>query len=251
MINLIKMTIYRLFKTKSLYIIMGVLAFLVVFMTFMVNGIGDVNSGDEITILDTMAFTHLFVGIVSSIFAVVFTSTDANTGYIKNIGGQAAVRSSLIIAKAAALFLSSAIFVAEFFIVQSIANLIIVGDVKVGDIGQFVGVVIFSILLHFALSLICMMLAILIKKSAIAMTLSVVLGFHMTESLLYEPINMMVNDGGSGTFDIANCMLMGNISNIVSNVSNSNFGQLVAVSVGYAVVAVIITCIVFEKRDIV
>lgn len=251
MMNLIKMNVYRLFKTKAFYIIMAVMAFLVVFMSFMINGIDGGASADEITILDSMSFTNLFVGIMSAVFAVIFISADANTGYIKNIGGQVAFRSSLILAKAVALLISDVILVAEYFIVQWIADYVILGSAGLGEVDRFVMVVLFSILLHYALSLICMMLAILIKKSAIAMTLSVVLGFHMTETLLYESINMMVNDGGNGTFDIANYMLMGNLSRIVSNVDAAYYGQMLAVGICFAVAAIIITCFVFEKRDIV
>ena len=120
MINLIKMEIYRMLRTRSLWVILGIMTFAIVFTTYIAgleteNGvqkqvyIGDaeeaemlmemtgvedetLNIGEPITLYD-MVYSNIqgkFIMLFLAIFTVIFSTADVNSGYIKNIGGQIA-----------------------------------------------------------------------------------------------------------------------------------------------------------------
>lgn len=251
MINLTKMNIYKLFKSKVLYISMAVFAFLIFLITYLLNGVDDVSSDSSMTFIDTLNLSQIFIGLVVAVFTVTFVTSDATSGFIKNIGGQFACRSNIIIARAIALIACTFVYTVEYFIIQIIADRIIIGSYTFGKTSNVIYAFLFTWLLNFALSTVCMMIAIVIKKSGVAMAVSIILGLRMTESLLYDSINMMVNDGDSAKFDIHDYMLIGNISNMVQNIKDSCFAQIIIVGVVYAVASTLISCLVFEKRDIV
>lgn len=251
MINLTKMNVYKLFKSKVLYISMAFYAFLIFLITYLLNGVDDVSADTSMTFIDTLNLSQIFTGLVVAIFTVTFITSDMSSGYIKNIGGQFAYRSNIILSRAIALIVCTLVYTTEYFIIQVIADKIIIGNFTFGKTRHFVLAFLFTWLLHFALSMICMMISIVIKKSGVAMAVCIILALRMTESLLYESINMMVNDGASTKFDIHDYMLIGNISNMVQNIKDSCFGQMIAVGTIYAAAAILISCVVFEKRDIV
>lgn len=226
-------------------------AFLIFLITYLLNGVDDVSSDTSMTFIDTLNLSQLFTGLVVAIFTVTFITSDMSSGYIKNIGGQFACRSNIIMSRAIALIVCTLVYTTEYFVIQIIADKIIIGNFTFGKARYFVLAFLFTWLLHFAFSMVCMMISIVIKKGGVAMAVSIILGLRMTESLLYDSINMMVNDGDSTKFDIHDYMLIGNISNMVQNIKDSCFGQMIAVGVIYAAVAILISCVVFEKRDIV
>lgn len=251
MINLIKMNIYKLFKSRILYVSMLLYAFLIFLITVLLNGVDNVSADASITFIDTLNVSQLFTGLVVAIFTVTFITSDITSGYIKNIGGQFSRRSDIILSRVFALILCTLVYTTEYFIVQWIVNEIVIGDYTFGKTRHIVLAFLFTWFLHFALSMLCMMISIIIKKSGVAMAVSIILGLRMTESLLYDAINMIVNDGDSTDFDIHKYMLIGNISNMVQNIKDSCFTQMITVGIIYAIVAILISCIVFEKRDIV
>lgn len=251
MINLTKMNVYKLFKSKVLYISMVVFAFLIFLITYLLNSVDDVASDSTMTFIDTLNLSQIFIGLFVAVFTVTFVTSDATSGYIKNIGGQFACRSNIVIARAIALIACTFVYTVEYFIIQIIADKIIIGSFAFGETSDIIFAFLFTWLLHFALSTVCMMISIVIKKSGVAMAVSIILGLRMTESLLYGSINIMVNDGDSTKFDIHDYMLIGNISNLVQNIKDSCFTQIIIVGAIYAVVATLISCLVFEKRDII
>jgi ABC-type transport system involved in multi-copper enzyme maturation permease subunit len=230
---------------------MVVFAFLIFLMTYLLNGVDDLASDSSMNFMDTLNLSQIFMGLVVAVFTVTFVTSDATSGYIKNIGGQFACRSNIVIARAIALIACTFVYTAEYFIIQILADQIIIGSFTFGKTSDFILAFLFTWLLHFAFSMVCMMISIVIKKSGVAMAVSIILGLRMTESLLYDSINIMVNDGESTKFDIHDYMLIGNITNMVQNIKDSCFAQLVIVGVIYAVAAILISCLVFEKRDIV
>jgi ABC-2 type transport system permease protein len=230
---------------------MIVFAFLIFLITYLLNGVGDVASDSAMTMVDTLNLSQIFMGLVVAVFTVTFVTADATSGYIKNIGGQFASRSTIIVARALALIACTFVYTAEYFIVQIIADKVLIDSFSIGKTSDFILAFLFTWLLHFALSMVCMMISIVIKKSGVAMAVSIILGLRMTESILYDSINIMINDGDTAKFDIYDYMLIGNITNMVQNMRDSHFAQMILVGVIYAVAAVWISCLVFEKRDIV
>ena len=135
MLNMIKMDLYRMFRTKSMYIVWIVLAVAVLFTTFMCKTDYDslnkedaaqqeqfteptaeninvgmmvtlpTEPGEKITVYDIFYANSQgkFYALFLVIFAVLFSTADIGSGYIKNIGGQVQKRGALIFSRSIAL----------------------------------------------------------------------------------------------------------------------------------------------------
>ena len=132
MLRCIKMDLYRMFHTKALYIIWIIMAAGVIFSTYMAKideenirnessaveleqealSVGmqvtlNIEEGQSVTV-DDQVYANLngaFVTLFLVIFAVLFSTADINSGYIKNVGGQVKRRESLILSKVVSLFI--------------------------------------------------------------------------------------------------------------------------------------------------
>ena len=119
MLNMIKMDLYRMFRTKSMYIVWIVLAVAVLFTTFLCKTDYDslnkedaaqqeqfteptaeninvgmmvtlpTEPGEKVTVYDIFYANSQgkFYALFLVIFAVLFSTADIGSGYIKNIGG--------------------------------------------------------------------------------------------------------------------------------------------------------------------
>ena len=119
MLNMIKMDLYRMFRTKSMYVVWIVLAVSVLFTTFMCKTDYDSLSkedtvrqeqfaeptaeninvgmmvtlptepGEKVTVYDIFFANSQgkFYALFLVIFTVLFSTADIGSGYIKNIGG--------------------------------------------------------------------------------------------------------------------------------------------------------------------
>ena len=132
MFNTIRMELYRMWKTRSLYILWIVMAVLILFTTNLnasdwksyteaeqqenyeftqeatklenINIGMNVNiptkQGEEVTVFDS-AYANLqgkFIALFMVIFAVLYSMADMTSGYVKNVAGQMKHRENLIAA---------------------------------------------------------------------------------------------------------------------------------------------------------
>ena len=132
MLNMIKMDLYRMFRTKSLYVIWIVLAVALLITTSLCKTDYDslneedavqqeqiaeptaenmnvgmmvmlpTEPGEKVTVFDIFFANSQgkFYALFLVIFAVLFSTADISSGYIKNIGGQVGNRGSLIFSRA-------------------------------------------------------------------------------------------------------------------------------------------------------
>ena len=137
MLNMIRMEVFRMFKTKSMYIIWVVMAVCVLFANSLsAEEIQDYSMeekqemyeaamsdeeeevmfgmyvtlptkpGEEVSVFDGF-YANVkgkFIALFMVIFTVLYATADITSGYVKNIAGQVRNRGNLILAKAVALF---------------------------------------------------------------------------------------------------------------------------------------------------
>lgn len=253
MINVVKMDIYRLFKTKALYIIGIVFVGFVILITYFSYELGDtagIDTNLKIYVDYTMSFTIMAYTVVIAVFSVLFTTAESSSGYIKNIGGQLSVRSILVLSKAIALLFYTVIMFIIFFIVQIIVNKVFFGYIEFRrETGEFAEYAAIQILLHFALALMCMMVAVVIRRNGIVMTIAVILGLRITGNF-YEGINILFDSFDD--FDISKYLLIGNMNLLLytEDISSVASGAII-VGVCFAAASMLVSCLFFEKRDIV
>lgn len=167
MLNMIKMDLYRMVRTKSMYVVWIVMAAAIFFSTSMSKlDIDTMNKeaeqqqtesiaetvkpetinmgmsvflptqpGEKVTVFDQV-YANLqakFVALFLVIFTVLFSSADIGSGYIKNIGGQVRSRRNLIFSKASVLFVYTTVTMLLYFIIQIIAQQMYFGYLEWGE----------------------------------------------------------------------------------------------------------------------
>lgn len=281
MINVIKMDFYRMFKTKSLYVIWAVMAFVTVFTTYLSaeefrdteilqeniqemqeTTPENMNLGmsvtlptepsEKVTVYDIVSanIQGKVVALFIVIFAVIFSMADMNSGYIKNIGGQVAKRSRLIWSKGLSLFVYTVFTMGIFVIVQVISNQIFFGYIKFGNVEMFLKYFAVQVVLHFALALICMTIAMLIRNNVVSMTIAICLCMNVM-MVLYSGIDKLLEHIVSKDFHLINYTVTGKLSLLPMNFTNKEGLMAFVVGCIFIVVMSIISGVMFEKRDIV
>ena len=211
MLNMIKMDLYRMFRTKSMYIVWTVLAVAILFTTFMCKTDYDSLSkedavqqdrlaeptaeninvgmmvtlptepGEKVTVYDIFFANSQgkFYALFLVIFAVMFSTADIGSGYIKNIGGQVQKRGTLIFSRSIALAVFTVLTMAGAFLFQAAANGIVFGELEWGNTKAILSYFVTELALHYALVLICMAIAIILKNNVISMVIAVCLSMNV------------------------------------------------------------------------
>ena len=197
MLNMIRMELFRMFKTKSLYVIWTIFAVLMIVTTALTAGemdaysledrqqnyeyameeqeSGQVNLGMDVTPPTNrgtgFCFRYVFckykgkaVAVFMIIFTILYSTADVTSGFVKNIAGQVKNRGLIVCAKAVCLFLYTVLTMMLFFIVQAVANKLFFHEVILGDKRAFALYFLLQTILHFALLMIVMCIALVIQK---------------------------------------------------------------------------------------
>ena len=275
MLNMIKMDLYRMFRTKSMYVVWIVLAVSVLFTTFLCKTDYDSLSkedtvrqeqfaeptaeninvgmmvtlptepGEKVTVYDIFFANSQgkFYALFLVIFAVMFSTADIGSGYIKNIGGQVQKRGTLIFSRSIALAVFTVLTMAGAFLLQGAANYIVFKELTWGS--YFLT----ELALHYALVLICMAIAIILKNNVISMVIAICLTMNIM-SIVYGLINSAVRKMGIQNFQIYKYTITGKLSLLPMNPSGNECLEAFGVAIVFAVIMIAASSAVFQKRDI-
>lgn len=223
MLNIIKMDLYRMFKTKSMYVIWIVLAAILLITTSLCKTdyelltekdamkqeqvteptVDNINvgmmvtlptePGEKVTVYDIFFANSQgkLYALLLVIFTVLFSTADISSGYIKNIGGQVRNRGTLIFSRAIALAVFTVLTMAGAFLFQAAANCIVFGELEWGNTKAILSYFVTELALHYALVLICMAIAIILKNNVISMVIAVCLSMNVM-TIVYGVINSAI-----------------------------------------------------------
>lgn len=296
MFNAIRMDVYRLFKTKSTYIILVIMIALSVMgtglMSVMTEMTGaerqqvqteqmsdnaDYAGGDDQFNEDTegaqsqlsvsvseidpdendnsvLSFamsdiSGLQAGLFIIIFTVLFSMADINSGFIKSIGDQVKGRGVLIVSKIAAIAIFTAIVIIADFLTELIAVNIFFDDAVVGSASEIVRLLSSQFVLNFALAVLMMAIAIIIKNNVVSMIIGVCMCSGIFE-LIFMGINYLMDKIGFSDFDINNILITGKIQNVTIGADAADIGYALLTAAIYIAVSVLAVYNVFKHRDI-
>ena len=283
MFNTIRMELYRMWKTRSLYILWIVMAVLILFTTNLnasdwksyteaeqqenyeftqeatklenINIGMNVNiptkQGEEVTVFDS-AYANLqgkFIALFMVIFAVLYSMADMTSGYVKNVAGQMKHRENLIAAKAVALFVFTVCTMGVYVLVQVISNVICFGSLAWGTWSEFLSYLGIQTLLHFALNLIAMMLAIVIHNNVFSITLVICICMNLM-TILYSGVDKLIMKMGTADFHLISYTVTGKISMLGMKNSCREIAIAAIVSLAFGLISLVISSVVVRKRDI-
>lgn len=283
MLNMIRMELYRMFKTKSMYVIWLVLAVGILFTTGLsademktytmeekqemyeyATGQREsetVNLGMDVTVPtkpgDTVSVFDLFYGNIKGkflalfmvIFAVLYSTADMTSGFVKNIAGQVRDRRRLVFAKGVSLFVYTVLTMLIFTGIQTVSNALFFDEFVFGPVKEFLQYAGIQTLLHFAFLMIVMCIAIVLRNNVISMMLSVCLCMNVLV-IFYSFLDNLIAKAHIKNFHVLEYTVTGNISFLETNVTAKMAVIAVVVSVGFSIVMLGICSMVFKKRDI-
>lgn len=281
MLNLIKMDLYRMFRTKSLYVICIVLAAALLFTTILCKTDYEIlneadavqqeqvaeltteninvgmmvtlptEPGEKVTVFDIFFGNSQgkFYALFLVIFAVLFSTADISSGYIKNIGGQVQSRGALVISRAIALAVFTIMTLAGVFVFQAVANGIIFGYLEWGDARAILLYFATEVVLHYALVLICMTIAVTLKNNVISMVIAVCLTMNVM-TIVYGLVNNAIQKMGIQNFQIYEYTITGKLSLLSMNPGGKECLAAFGVALAFIVATIVAGSVVFQKRDI-
>ena len=283
MLNMIRMELYRMFKTKSMYVIWLVLAVGILFTTGLSademktytmeekqemyeyatgqQKSDTVNLGMEVTVPtkpgDTVSVFDLFYGNIKGkflalfmvIFAVLYSTADMTSGFIKNIAGQVRDRRRLVFAKGVSLFVYTVLTMLIFTGIQTVSNALFFDEFVFGPVKEFLQYAGIQTLLHFAFLMIVMCIAIVLRNNVISMMLSVCLCMNVLV-IFYSFLDNMIAKAHIKNFHVLEYTVTGNISFLETNVTAKMAVTALAVSIAFVIVMIEVCSTVFKKRDI-
>ena len=281
MLNLIKMDLYRMFPTKSLYVIWIVLAAALLFTTILCKTDYEIlneadavqqeqvaeltteninvgmmvtlptEPGEKVTVFDIFFGNSQgkFYALFLVIFAVLFSTADISSGYIKNIGGQVQSRGALVISRAIALAVFTIMTLAGVFVFQAVANGIIFGYLEWGDARAILLYFATEVVLHYALVLICMTIAVTLKNNVISMVIAVCLTMNVM-TIVYGLVNNAIQKMGIQNFQIYEYTITGKLSLLPMNPGGKECLAAFGVALAFIVATIVAGSVVFQKRDI-
>lgn len=296
MFNAIRMDVYRLFKTKSTYIILVIMIALSVMgtglmsvMTEMTEAEGqqvqteqmsdnagyagdddqlyedtegaqsqvsvsvsesDPDENDNSVLSFAMSdISGLQAGLFIIIFTVLFSMADINSGFIKSIGGQVKGRGVLIVSKMVAIAIFTAIVIIADFLTELIAVNIFFDDAAVGSASEIVRLLSSQFVLNFALAVLMMAIAIIIKNNVVSMIIGVCMCTGIFE-LIFMGINYLMDKIGFSDFDINNILITGKIQSVTIGADAADIGYALLTAAIYIAVSVLAVYNVFKHRDI-
>ena len=283
MLNMIRMELYRMFKTKSLYVIWLVLAAGILFTTGLSademktytmeekqemyeyatgqQKSDTVNLGMDVTVPtkpgDTVSVFDLFYGNIKGkflalfmvIFAVLYSTADMTSGFIKNIAGQVRDRRRLVFAKGVSLFVYTVLTMLIFTGIQTVSNALFFDEFVFGPVKEFLQYAGIQTLLHFAFLMIVMCIAIVLRNNVISMMLSVCLCMNVL--VIFDIfLDNMIAKAHVKNFHVLEYTVRGNISFLETNVTAKMAVTALAVSIAFVIVMIEVCSTVFKKRDI-
>ncbi len=286
MLNIIKMDLYRMLKSKITLVMLLITIGFTFFTVYIAKvdlklmqenkayqeQMSEMEDGDGVVVgvqmqgnsswldenhkisVGELFFYNIASGILLiliTVFAVVFTRAEEKHGYIKTINGQARSRGSFFLSNILVISMFSIVIIALELILIPFASKIIFGYVSFAGTGSMIINILVQTLLHVVFGIVISMICTLIRNSGAAITIGICAAagtFGIVSALVnYVLINKL---GVSESFDLTNYMITGNVKSITDTVANSVLIRSVAVGVIYAIIALVIGMTISKKRDV-
>ncbi len=280
MFNVIKMDLYRMFKsiiTWSILLIVGILGVMSMATThseheYFVNrtlesmvaeGYTEEEAKEELSAeaedpmysadgeFDIMYFyskliINTIIGLFIAVFTVIFVGAENSTGFIKNIAGQPSIRYRTILSKCFSVVVFTCMILILFFAITLICSQLFFGYISFGlySITDMLAFTLTQLLLNTSLCIVVLCITELIRNSAVSMAIGVLLSIGI--------LRMITNklDGLIENFSFTSHLLTVNISSLPLTFNSIIYQQAWVIGAVVLVIAASISIFSMKKRDI-
>lgn len=280
MFNMIKMDMFRMFKSRSMLVIGIIFAVMTVSTSIMLKVVYEdenlsqiveetketqendasvgmsinIVPGEEgkITILDEIYgnIGGMLLALFLVIFTVLYSSADYTSGYIKNIAGQVKNRSMLVFSKAICLFVYTVVLFIFYVAVQTISDTVVSGYFNLGNASKLFSYIGVQFILHYALALLVMCITLLIRNNLISMIIAVCLSLNVF-TMIYGLFDKIVSNIGIKDFAVSEYTLTGNIVSLLPGFDAKDAVRCIITACVFGVAFLLIGSTVSRKRDVV
>ncbi len=290
MINAIKMEFYKMFKSKSTWVIILIILF-AAFFTVLSNKIlitefknnpqfyqqfqeqmdgkenynvgfsakiqGNMNdyiNGMKMNVpylLSSILNGSMLTGLIA-IFCLIFFNSEIRTGYIKNIIGQFHNRGNLILSKVSVIIAYCVLSFISVFAGILISSRILLGYVEWGNSTFLIKLLLTHLLLNIAVCTLLLLITYFLRNTVgtLIIGLAIVLGVSNIIFSLLSKLIKYFNIVKSESFSLTNYTLTGNISSLTSMCKSSDFVRSVIVACIFIIVCTISSIVVVNKKDV-
>ncbi|MFT4145695.1 MAG: ABC transporter permease subunit [Mobilitalea sp.] len=284
MLNVIKMDLYRLIKTRSLYVILMIIAAFMMLNVYMLqreievlsfkqtetdntqevlkeDTTENVNLGisydpsslirldttllDEVEVMLTSGIMLLFTGI----FVVIYVCGENTSGYIKNLVTCTKRRWYIILSKTVAMSVFVLFELLVVLIMTGIASSIFIDSITLNISGHLLQYLGLQFLLHTAFAVIIIMVSVLTRSTAISMIISICLCSGIGSLVIGFISKLNINGHYIGA-KLPDYLITTNVQTLMSTPSSEMSIRVIAVSAIAILAYNLISCVVMEKRDI-
>ncbi|MGY3779359.1 hypothetical protein [Isobaculum melis] len=266
MLNVIKMDLYRMFRSRSTYLVLlGILAFMSFMIQNMHGSIGKevdpviIGIGNNPALLsETMSLQTIFQAMAGSrvfmlgiaIFSVLFIQREEASGFTKNIAGQVQNRGMLALSK----FVSLSVYVVLNFVV-GLAVLFFVGNlffdaITLGNIFDLLKEVGLQFVFHIAFLALMLGIITLIKQAVVSTLIGMLLpmgGFAFFYQAINDGIHQLV---GSDAFNIMDYTVTGIVATVSTHTATGIMIRSLVVSLTFIIVMLTYSVTMKQKRDV-
>ena len=288
MINAIKMDLYKMFKSKSTWILL-ICIIAVSFATVglmkitinqlkdnpeMVKQMEEASSGDNVNIgvgtktdnieehvggmkysineLISSLINGSMISMLVAIFCLIFFNSELKTGYIKNLAGQFTRRRYLIFSKLIVAFLFTLFAFAFSLSAMILGSKIFLGYIITGGMASLIKVVLTQFILQLSVCTLVLFLVHWFRNTAgsIVASMCIITGFGNLFVMLISKLLTGNDIIKDKDFSLSKYILTGNISTIGQSSSSKDMLTAVIVAGVFLVISVVGSVIALEKRDI-
>lgn len=254
MLDLIKMDLYRMFKMKSLKVIMLIYAFYVLIITV---------SDDMQTVSESIIsmFGTGLVMLFTGLFAVLFITFDSHSGFIKSYLGQLPSRTYRLVSKLVCCGVFQIFFFAYIFLAQVIANALLMDSFKMGKVSELMEFLFAAFILHYAEICVLLMISVFVKAQVLPIVMSICISLGTIKAVMYLVYagfrNVLDIDFNPARYTITYqldllCDKYYATYSMFSLMDDDPYSlsKLIVISCVYIIVSIAISIAVFRKKDV-
>lgn len=269
MLNLIKMDLYRLFKTKSLktgLIISAMISFVTIaIIAFLSNLVPQLSPDSQVTMTEMMPFvnwrnsvsfydiiltaTNVLSLMVSAVLASIFINEEQINGYIKNIAGQVKNKGMMIVAKFVALAVMTLFVLIAYTAGATVSGFVFFNKVITYEgLTQFLAVFGTKYVIYLSVNAIILFLCTLTKSKTLSVAVGVIFGSGAS-IIVYNIISTFIGIVLKLEVPVASYVPDGLVFGLTMTAPSAEIIKAIAVAVVYIVVFIVASMVVMKKRD--
>lgn len=282
MLNVLKMDLYRMFKSKITWIILAaavLMMFSSVLMTSndinyynnnplafenLVNGgesswgiyIGSVNpewcNGNILPLMELFAVNikSRLLLMFLTVFIVYFAGTEGRNGFIKNIVGQVKDRAFLVISKFIAISIYSVLLIVATMFATMLGSQIFFGYVSLLGMSQGLLFLLIQVLLHIGYGMFVLLLYHITRSSIATMLAGILIAAGILQFVDAILLAAFVKLKSVADFSILNYTTSGNVGELPLNAVGSAYVRAGIIAICAIVLMNILSSIIIQRRDV-